>query len=278
MSLKNTRSEITYILTKLEGNKRIVIVDNASSNGSGMALNKQYADNPLIDVIINDRNLGFAKGMNIGYRRAAQYNPEFIVTMNNDLEFTQKNFIPLIYDSYLKFKFDVLGPSIFVPETKIHQNPKKRSAYTVQDVQIIHDKNVRILNSPKWLFSLRARIKKVNVLKKIVLDVRNRKNHDNNHMLKNVVLHGSMLIFSKTFIQNGIAPFAPDTFFYFETEILDKMIRKNGMISKFEPSIKMIHHQSSSTRETFDDAIKQQQFQVKNMIKSTNVFLQLFDK
>ena len=52
----------------LEGDKKIVIVDNASPNGTGQKLLDEYTEDSEIKVILNPENSGFAKGNNMGVR------------------------------------------------------------------------------------------------------------------------------------------------------------------------------------------------------------------
>jgi len=53
-------------------NTEIIIVDNGSSDGSQDAVRKKY---PEVKLIENEKNLGFAKGNNIGIkkRKASSY-------------------------------------------------------------------------------------------------------------------------------------------------------------------------------------------------------------
>ena len=39
---------------------RIIVVDNASPNGSGLVLFEKYKDYSCVKVILNEKNLGFA--------------------------------------------------------------------------------------------------------------------------------------------------------------------------------------------------------------------------
>lgn len=48
----------------------IVIIDNASPDGSGEALRQLYSDISNIKVIVNEGNLGYACGNNVGIARA----------------------------------------------------------------------------------------------------------------------------------------------------------------------------------------------------------------
>jgi GT2 family glycosyltransferase len=59
----------------------IVVVDNASSDSSVAALRAGYPD---ITLIVNDHNLGFAGGNNVGIRHALQRGSKFMLLLNND--------------------------------------------------------------------------------------------------------------------------------------------------------------------------------------------------
>jgi len=72
-------------------NYKIIFVDNGSTDGSVQAIKKLF---PKIDIIANEKNLGFPKGMNIGIRFAKKkYNPDYFLLLNNDIVFCQKNWL-----------------------------------------------------------------------------------------------------------------------------------------------------------------------------------------
>lgn len=71
---------------------KIIVVDNASPNGAGVRLKEHYKDSRDIAVLINKQNDGFARGNNVGIAFARQWDPEFIVCMNNDTVWIQKDF------------------------------------------------------------------------------------------------------------------------------------------------------------------------------------------
>ena len=73
--------------------RKVVIVDNGSRNGTYERILTYYENNNNVDVIENKENLGFAKGNNVGYRYIKnRYNSELIVVCNNDLVFEDKSF------------------------------------------------------------------------------------------------------------------------------------------------------------------------------------------
>ncbi|HSJ55658.1 MAG TPA: glycosyltransferase family 2 protein [Anaerolineae bacterium] len=60
---------------------RIILVDNASTDGSVEAVAAAY---PGVDVVRNEANLGFAGGMNVGLRAALEGGASYILALNND--------------------------------------------------------------------------------------------------------------------------------------------------------------------------------------------------
>ncbi len=62
---------------------RVLVVDNASSDGSAEAVAAEF---PHAELIRNSENLGFAGGMNVGLRRALELGAAHVVTLNNDTE------------------------------------------------------------------------------------------------------------------------------------------------------------------------------------------------
>lgn len=59
----------------------IIIIDNASPDGSGKRLQERFSD---IECILSERNDGYAAGNNIGIKRAIALGAEYILILNND--------------------------------------------------------------------------------------------------------------------------------------------------------------------------------------------------
>ena len=75
---------ISSLLTQTYPAIEIIFVDNGSSDGSCEYIKKNY---PSVKIITNNKNLGFAKGNNVGIKVAKG---ELIATLNNDTKVTPR--------------------------------------------------------------------------------------------------------------------------------------------------------------------------------------------
>jgi GT2 family glycosyltransferase len=76
----NGREDTLACLRTLEGEAvDVIVVDNASEDGTAEAVTG-------FEVIRNDRNLGYAGGMNVGIRRALERGADAVLLLNNDVE------------------------------------------------------------------------------------------------------------------------------------------------------------------------------------------------
>lgn len=72
---------------------KVVLVDNASKDGSFDAILEKYAE---VHAIRNRDNLGFARGTNVGLRYALEKGGDYFLLLNNDVEVTPGFLKPMI--------------------------------------------------------------------------------------------------------------------------------------------------------------------------------------
>lgn len=230
-------------------NYKIVIVDNASPNGSGKELQEYYKNDDCCNVILNDKNDGFARGNNIGFRYAkSEFDPDFIIVMNNDVLIEDSTFLQKIECIYRKEPFYVCGPDIFSVRTGTHQSPSMmESKEAIENSLKEYRKSVckprfyffidRIRDKIKFRSRLLSRMKKFSpqAEKKWQMQA------------KDVVLHGACYIFSRNYIVKENQAFDPSTFLFREEEILYLDCKRKGYSMLYEPSLCVKHLEDVST-------------------------------
>jgi len=81
----NGKHHLQECLQSLENisyeNFKIVLVDNHSTDGSVEFVKSFF---PSIEIIRNDRNLGFSAGNNVGIRHALSHGADYVILLNND--------------------------------------------------------------------------------------------------------------------------------------------------------------------------------------------------
>lgn len=110
-TLRDT-TECVASLLRLAGDKRVIIVENFSNNGTLEQLLALYAGRQDVTVIASGRNVGFARGNNLGIAEAIRQRCDFVVLLNNDTLIRQEDFILRCIRSWEKNRFAIGGPRI----------------------------------------------------------------------------------------------------------------------------------------------------------------------
>ena len=266
-ALEETQDCVSAIFEKIKENKKIIIVDNHSPNGSGQKLKTAYADHPDVEVILMEENLGFAKGNNIGFKAAKKDNPQYIVVMNNDLFMQDSDFVDKLDYAFNKWKFDILGPDIFSTRDNVHQNPQRLYNYSLEELEKAK-KRLELKKLFKYLLKIKYMvplIKKTKTAKEKYVD----------HPLENVVLHGACYIFSKKYIDNHNNCFYNDTFMYYESYILHYLGQRENLKLLYYPEIKVLHHEDVATNQTYKSIYSKTLFVNRCLLDSCNKFIKI---
>lgn len=270
--------ECVESIRKKCGNEKykIVIVDNASPNASGLKLQKRYGEANDIDLMLLQNNLGFAKGNNVGINVARKkYAPNFIAVMNNDVMLLQEDTISIIREEYSKSNFSVLGPMIYTADGRCDDNPGRSSLMSLDEIDNVISENKKSIFLCKWHLWKAYRL--LEVMKKKILHTK-----DENFSIKssthkkylekaeNVQLHGCFLCFSRNYFEhyNG---FFPKTFLYMEEDILFYLTRKENLTTVYTPDLKIYHKEDSASKAKWtsdkERAVKKAQFVLESAIE-----------
>jgi GT2 family glycosyltransferase len=92
---------------------RTILVDNGSSDGTAEAVRERFPD---VELIVNERNLGFAEGNNVGLRRAQELGADYAFLLNNDTVVDQEAIRILVEEAEARPAAGALSPLLFFAE------------------------------------------------------------------------------------------------------------------------------------------------------------------
>lgn len=256
-------------------NIRIAVVDNASPNGSGQRLRKYYSDNKCVSVILNDCNEGFANGNNAGYRYiVGNFNPDYVIVMNNDVLIRQDDFLDLVDSKYAECKYSVLGPDIYCPEKRQHQNPAHKKVFSMNDLKQLESYYLKLVKHPCFYY-WKDRI----AYSSFVSKLKGREEKQDADIIpdraEDVVLHGACYIFSKSFISRRENCFCPETFMYFEEDILAYECIRDGFKMVYDPELSVEHLEDVSTNLSFNSEFGKYKMKNAEFLKSVHVLMNM---
>lgn len=249
----------------------ILIIDNGSPNGSGKKIKEKYSLNKRVIVLLVKKNIGFAKGNNIGYKYAKEeLKAEILVIMNNDVLIKQDNF----YKILIKCVTENSQVSIFAPDIinqkGEHQNPIREDKITLAKLLYIIAYNIGL--------QVLMRIPLVNSLFIKYLNKKHAKEGSKkikNRTLKkkNIVPHGAMIIYANEYLHNEIYAFNPKTFLYCEEDLLYEYMLYKNYSSLYIDSLVVYHLEDISTNAITENEIKKRLFISKHKIYSCSILL-----
>lgn len=130
----------------------VVIVDNNSNDGSYNKLYEEYKENLNVKVFRNTKNTGYAKGNNIGIKKAKEiFQPEFVAIMNPDVHIYDEALVPSIIKAFGKYPEMALCTGLMLDQKK--NLDYRRVAWQIPDKLDDFILNIPVLSS--WFNPLR---------------------------------------------------------------------------------------------------------------------------
>lgn len=271
-SMEVTRECINSIkLLEQQERIEIVIVDNASPNGSGKILEEEYKNDAHIHVRLNSENAGFSKGNNFGYEYIkTNLDVQYLIVANNDIVFKQPDLLNSLDQEYEESKFDILGPDIWNTCLNAHQNPLDHSVRQKKDV----DRTIRFhqiaLKYYGMLYPLLCIAEKKSAKKRY-------KQLDKEYLFRQegVCLMGACLIFSEQYVLSKNKIFSPETYFYYEEYILTLQALREKRKIVYSPDIAVDHKEGSSTNSISSKNRLKKKFVMQNMLDAAKIYREL---
>lgn len=257
-------------------NPVIVIVDNASPNGSGQVISELYKNENSIHVILLNENMGFAKGNNVGYKYLrSNFECDFICCINNDTELICNNFENKLKTLYSEVEFAVMAPKVLLNDGSIQSfNPTlHNTSYYQNELEVLaeSEKYSQYLRKKGVLtFLISYFPKSMGIIRKTKQKI----NPPYKNIMRNVVLHGCFLVFSNAFISIFDEAFDPRTFMFREEELLYIKVRKKGLITVYSEKMCVKHKEDAATNSIYKNREDKYTFMRDNQMQSIKILLE----
>jgi len=225
---KFTINAINSVFEKTEGvNFEIIVVDNASIDGSIEALKNAFSNH--IRIIESRENLGFGRANNLAIK---QTNSKYIFLLNTDT---------LLMNNAIKILFDFMeqNPDIGVAGGNLYDAEGKP----------IHSFKPKLFKLENAFLSVFKRVFK-RCIKQTRID-----DFNYSKMNKKVGYITGADMFIRRIALKASGLFDEDFFMYFEDAELTNRLAKNGWHSYSVPSAKIFHFEGGSRDRTFNEKI-----------------------
>ena len=235
---KYTKDAIESIQVFNKGQIRIIVVDNNSETDDVQALKVLEQTHKNVNVIYNEKNVGYFKGLNIGlkYLRKNYNTFDFVVIGNNDLLF------PLdFYDSILKKrilfdKYPIISPSITTLDG-VNQNP-----HVIKEISKLREFVLDVYHTNYFLSKL------ILWTAKNTHFLTGRRDQEQHPVAQEIYRgYGACYILGNLFFKNFKNLWAP-TFLLYEEYFLSKQLSDKNFKIFYEPSINVIHLMHATTK------------------------------
>ena len=270
-----TKSCIQSILNMQHQDQiRIIVVDNDIKKPSSerKKLQEYCKTCQNVQVIQNNKNGGFSYANNLGYRYAReQQKASFILILNNDIEFLQKDFVERLHDAYKNHPCHILGPDIVRAATQEHQNPMDTRIRTKEEAEYTIRMNQVALKYFDFFYPVLYLKNKYEEKKSLKQKKINEAYYST--IQKNIVPFGACFIFTPKFVQNEEKAFEPETEFYYEEYILTLRCQRKGYQIVYDPSLKLLHESGAATKKNYSDKKQHLKFMMNRIKEASAIYL-----
>ena len=215
----------------------VVVIDNKSNQKDIESLRLIEQEYPRVDVIYNNENIGYFRGLNVGIKHLRKTDRVFdcVVVGNNDLEFPENFFEKVVNSNDKLQRYAVISPDL-VTLDGVHQNPHVRTRISAfrEIVWDVYYFNYYLALMIGWV------AKMTHILTE-------RKDYTS-YTKEGIIYqgYGACYILTPVFFQYFEELWAP-TFLMGEEYFLWKQLSEKGLELFYDPSIQVNHHDHATT-------------------------------
>lgn len=252
---------------------RIVIVDNDLQEQEEQRRKNHlhYREKENISILYIKENGGFSYANNVGYQYAREVlNASFIIVLNNDIEFTQKDFPERMTRIYKYTSCHILGPDIVKSSTNEHQNPMDQRVRTRKEAEYTIKMNQFALRFYPLMYPvLYWKLKKDE-------SMRLRKKEENSSYYEaqqqQIVPFGACLIFTPLFVEREEKAFSPETKFFYEEYLLAHRCLKKGYRIVYDPDLLVMHESGAATKKDYRSGKSRIRFMMQRTLEACKIY------
>ncbi len=257
---------LSYLLNIMGDDSVAVVVDNYSQNDSLNEIKKTIGNSDKIFYICNSKNLGFARGNNLGYEYAREkLKANCIIVMNNDIFIKDCELENKLCSDSMVNRYSIIAPDVVTLSEK-HQNPFR--------YERVRTSKLFISMILQYIYAAFFRVGIM--IPSIVQKYHNAAGVGEERVcesIENIVPHGSCVIFTPNYTRQEKFAFVPVTFFYGEEDILyDYAVYRNYQ-TVYDPQIQVIHAEKQSTKSVSKNELTILRFRSINKAKSIRICL-----
>ena len=264
----------------------IVIVDNEvkKSSADRESTGRHFETEENITVLRNAGQGGFSEANNLGYQYARSQGCQFILVLNNDITFTQRDFLPRMQTAYEAKECHVMAPDVVRASTGEHQNPMDTRIRTEKEAVY----TIKMNHAALSLFPLaypylchweQKQEEQKTGGQRTGTDLEHG-NSDRNTVdvactvsMEDIVPFGACLIFTPAFVREQEKGFEPETLFFYEEYILALRCRRLGYLIRYTPSLKVLHESGAATKSAYRTNKAQTRFRLERTRDAAKVYL-----
>lgn len=196
----------------------IIVIDNYSKDGTSEIIRKQFKKTPNTKIILNNKNIGFAKGHN----RILNYvDSDYHAICNPDIYFQNEIFSPLVDFMIRNPDIGIVSPKFCYPDGKLqHLNRRYPNVLDLILRRVLPGSKEKLFRKRLESYDMR--------------DVGYERSYD-------VPFLSGAFMFCRTELLKKIKGFDERFFLYFEDADLSRRIQNEGYRTVYFPEVSVIH-------------------------------------
>jgi GT2 family glycosyltransferase len=236
----NDNEVVEFITTILSKQRNVlydvIITDNGSEDVT--ILNQLTFINHSVQIITPPENIGYLNGAKLGFDFYCKSNPvpDFTIVCNTDIKFEDDFFLDKLINESSHKNADVIGPTIISTLTSHHQNPMYKERIPIKKIK-------RLL----WIYRYYPIyvIYQLGAYLKRFIEKRAPENKKQSSEFVYAV-HGSFLIFARSFFDKGNT-FKFPSFLYAEELFIAEQCIKNKSNIFYNSNLTVFHSEHSTS-------------------------------